>query len=306
MKKFKYIIIGATMLCGFTACSSDSESVPLDELIAPEYNLNKGTQGSVDELIYQIHEKYGTYILYSFDETDFRRKWNGKWMAWYAPANTGENLKYVERIVNVLNEKVLKKYDEEFVRKNFPYKVFLVDTLCETSTYNKRRVKNVLSNGNNAIAVSNVGVASDSWGDKEWQKLSIELETAFTIFYYSSLTKKPLKFISLRFQKLTFPTVSDPDKVYDKYKYSCYSVGYVTGKLNTYLPPAEDQDFAEFVSLITGTNGTELKRIFTRFAAMKERGAALYLFMKNEMNTDLIKTQNANFPEDPLPENIFD
>ena len=126
------------------------------------------------------------------------------------------------------------------------------------------------------------------------------------MIFYWEYTQASLKYPYKSKKKLTFPTVSDPDKVYDKYKYSCYSVGYVTGKLNTYLPPAEDQDFAEFVSLITGTNGTELKRIFTRFAAMKERGAALYLFMKNEMNTDLIKTQNANFPEDPLPENIFD
>ncbi len=307
MNTIKYFMIGTVMLCGFYGCSSDNDSDFTDELAAPEYDLKKGTPGSVDEKIYQIHEKYGTYILYSFDEKDFKRKWIGSWSTWYAPANTSDNLKYVEKIVTLLEEKVLSKYDESFIRKNFPYKVFLVDTLCEnSSSYNKRRAKNVLSNGNNAIAISNVGVASDKWKQKEWQQLAIELDKAFSMFYYSSLKEKPIKFISLRFGKLFFPTVTDPENVYSKYTYSCYSVGYVAGKLNGYLSPDESLDFADFIRLMVGTEGTELKRIFSRFPIMKERAAALCGFMKSHMQTDLIATQNTNFPEDKLPLNIFD
>lgn len=296
----------STVAATFTACSSDDDDALLEDLVAPEYNLPTGKPGTVDATIKSIYDKYGTYILYDFKETDFRRKWNGKWTPWYAPANTGEGKKYVERIVNVLNEKVLNKYEPEFVRRNFPYKVFLVDTLCKNSTYSKRNVVNVLSNGYNAIAVSNVGKATDEWGDPEWKKLAVDLEQAFTLYYYSSLTKKPLKFISLRFNEFLIPTVKDPTGKYDKLVYSCYSVGYVMGKLNAYLKPDEDQDFADFVSFIAGTDGTELKYIFSHFEKMKERGEALYRFMKNEMDMDLIKTQNSNFPDDKLPENFFE
>lgn len=298
--------ITSILLCSLAACSSDDSTTISEKLIAPEYNLPKGEPGTIDELIYNIHEKYGTYILYNFQEQDFKKKWNGKWLAWYAPANTKENLKYVEKFVKILHESVLTKYDEEFVRRNFPYKVFLVDTLCEnTLSYNKRLVRKVLSNGNNAIAISNVGKASDSWTNNDWKQLSVELDKAFTVFYYSSFTEKPVKFISLRFPKMFFPTVADPQREYSKYLYSCYSVGYAEGKLNAYLSPNEDQDFASFIRLISGTKGTELKHIFKRFKIMKERAVALYTFMKIKMNMDLIATQNTNFPEDKLSIDIF-
>ncbi len=306
MKAVKHIItIGLLLILSF-ACSPESGLVDTEDLVAKEYDLPQGTEGSTDRAIYNIHEKYGTYLLYSFEETDFRRKWDGKWVAWYTPAVTGENLKYVDKFVELLDKSVLSKYDETFVRRNFPYKVFFVDSLSSSSSYSKRNERNVLSNGYNAIAVANVGPRVDTWSENDWLKIGAELDKAFSLFYYSSLTEKPIKFLSLRFTKLFFSTLTDPTGEYDKYKYSCYSTGFVNGRLNAYLTPDEEEDFADFIWLITGNTGTELTNIFSRFPIMFERAKALYIFMNSKMDMNLVKTQNANFPDDKLPLNVFD
>ncbi len=296
---FIYIIICFTSI--LTACEKDTAIS--EELIAPEYTLPQGKPGSIDEKIYQIHQKYGTYILYSFDKNDFKRLWTTKWNKWYVPANTNDDLKYVERFVDFIDANLLSKFDVEFIRNNFPYKVFLVDSLCDNSTYNKRKLVNVLSNGNNALAVSNVGKACDEWKEKDWKQLEIDLNNAFSLYYYSSLTEKPIKFISLRSRDISL--LSDPQDIDTKYNYSCWTAGYVAGWLNTYLPPKEEQDFADFVRFVTGTTGKELERIMTRFPRMKERAAVLYTYLKNKMNMDMIATQNSNFPEDKLSFNYF-
>lgn len=302
MKKNNIHFVFASIIIFMIACSKES-IILSEELSTPEYDLPKGAPGSIEEKIYNIHQKYGTYILYSFQESDLKKQWSTRWSKWYIPANVNNNLRYVGRFVDFIEENLLSKFDVNFVRDNFPYKVFLVDSLCDNITYRKARLVNILSNGNNAIAISNVGVASDSWEEADWIKLAIDLNTTFSAFYYSSLTERPIKFIATRSKDIQMLT--DPENIDAKYEYSCWSSGYVAGWLNTYMVPKEEQDFADFMRFVTGTSGKELKRIMNRYPLMKERAMALYIYMRNKMSMDMITTQNNNFPDDKLPLNYF-
>ncbi len=296
--KNKYFILFILIFLSIS-CLNEKDSEIIDDISSPEYNLPKGEKGSVDRKIYDIYEKYGTFILYSFEDKDFKRKWTGKWNKWYVPANKSKNLKYVDRFVDFLDNEIFSKYEPEFIKNNFPYKVFLVDSLADAVEYSKYKLKNVLSNGNNAIAVSNVGVKSDEWTEEDWNMLAADVNNAFTIFYYSSLKKKPLQFLSLRTKNIKMQ--DDPLEIETKYNYSCYSAGYVSGWLGkTYLAPKEEEDFAAYIRFLTANTGTYLNQVLERFPLMKTRSISLYIFLKNKMNMDLVATQNANFPNDKI------
>lgn len=306
MKNIFYILLFLACFGGMTACSED-DIVPNADLGQPEYNLPKGEPGSVDEMIWQIHEKYGSYILYSFEEKDLTRVWTSSWSKWYAPANLSNDKAYVRKMVEALQTSVFNKFEEKFIRDNFPYKVLLVDSLCDRYEYSKSKLVNLLSNGQNAIAISNVGVAMDSWGEKEWNSFSVELNNAFTLFYYSALPKKPLEFIASRWTKITFPILKDPEGIDDNYNYSCWNVGYIAGSMgSTYMRPSEDLDFADFVAFLTGTPGSEIIRRFNRFPVLKDRALLLYPYLVNDVKMDVVATQNGNCPEDKLPAGFFE
>lgn len=302
--KNKYIILFVLIFLGIS-CSEEKDLDILDDLASPEYKLPKGAPGSLDEKIYNIHQKYGTFVLYDFEETDFKRLWTSQWYKWYAPANKSEDLKYVSRFVDFLDENIFSSYEPEFIKKNFPYKVFLVDTLVDRGTYNKRQEANVLSNGNNAIAISNVGLKSDSWTQQDWNLMKAQVNNAFTKFYYSSMDEKPTQFISLAFSSLIIPNAPDPAGIEPIYESSCFSVGYVRGRNGTWLSPVEEDDFADFITFLTTKRGSYLEGIFGRFPLMKERSIILYNFLKNKMDMDLVATQNLNFPDDKVTTDLY-
>lgn len=299
-------IILLLLLLYLIACSKDNDIDSLDNIIAPEYNLPKGNPGTVDAKIYDIFNKYETFVLYSFERTDFRRLWTSEWHKWYAPANTSDDLKYVSKFVDFLEKDIFGSYEPEFIKNNFPYKVFLVDTLCDAATYTASKVSKVLSNGNNAIAISNVGLKSDSWKEQDWNLLKADINNAFTLFYYSALDEKPIQFMSLGFKGLSMPILKDPLGELSKYDYSCYSAGYIRGLLKTtYLIPKEPEDFADYISFLTTKSGSFLNRVFERFPILKARAIVLYIFLKNKMNMDLVATQNINHPEDMVTSDLF-
>lgn len=303
MKNSNFKIWTTIVLAMLVLCSCDKEEITvIDDLGAPQYVLPKGEPGSVDEMIYNIHEKYGTFILYSFNRVDLTRLWTSQWNKWYAPADLSGDKKYVRRMVEAIESSIFAKFEPKFIRANFPYKILLVDTLC--NSHEKKSITDLLSNGYNAIAIGNVGKKQDSWKEADWNKLSVTLNNAFTSFYYSALPVKPLQFIATRWPKITFPIVADPTGEDDKTNYSCWICGHIPNI--GYVRSNEDKDFADFVAFLTGTPGKEIMRRFNKFPLLKERGVILYNYMATVVNMDVVATQNVNCPEDKLPAGYFE
>ena len=165
MKMAIYIML-ALFLSGMASCGSEDSINPIPELGNPPFDLPRGEEGSLEELIYSVYEKYGSFVLYDFDQTEFYTTWNGRTVYWYAPVKSG-NKDHVAQMVTFMLEKVFAGYPEAFIAKFLPKKIYLVDSICNTSSYNKSNLVNTLVTNNHGLAVSNVGVKMEAFTDSD-------------------------------------------------------------------------------------------------------------------------------------------
>ena len=186
MKMAIYIML-ALFLSGMASCGSEDSINPIPELGNPPFDLPRGEEGSLEELIYSVYEKYGSFVLYDFDQTEFYTTWNGRTVYWYAPVKSG-NKDHVAQMVTFMLEKVFAGYPEAFIAKFLPKKIYLVDSICNTSSYNKSNLVNTLVTNNHGLAVSNVGVKMEAFTDSDWDAMNTGIVTAIMSNIYNTMT----------------------------------------------------------------------------------------------------------------------
>ena len=120
MKRIIYIML-VLFLTGISSCGSEDSITPISELSKPPFDLPRGEAGSLEELIYSVYEKYGTFILYDFNQKEFYTTWNGRNIYWYGPVKTG-NKTYVKQMVTFMLGNVFAGYPEAFIAKFLPKK----------------------------------------------------------------------------------------------------------------------------------------------------------------------------------------
>ncbi|MBC5622589.1 hypothetical protein [Butyricimonas hominis] len=307
--KYKYLLFWlftAIVLTFVVSCSED-DIVPKD-LSNLQYELPRGEPGSLEEMIYGVYERYGTYILYDFDESVIRTRWTLKWSGWYAPVKPG-NEERVKKMVTFLQENLFNGYTDDFVRRNLVYYIFLVDSVQPplSSKYPDMAVDD------HRFIIANIGVQLDDYNDARWTSLRTDLISNFTLGFYEAASIKPTQFIASRTPGMSLGIPSknmDPLGEYDDYTYMFYLEGFVKwknlahGNSNS-LTPDEAQDFADYITFLTNNTKTELTNVFNRFERMKERALILVPYLNNILELNVVATQNKNCPEDPIPENFF-
>ena len=122
MKKMIYFML-VLFMTGITSCTSEDSIKPIPELGNPPFELPRGEAGSVEEQIYSVYEKYGSFVLYDFDQKEFYTTWNGRVVYWYAPVKKG-NEAYVSQMVTFMVEDVFASYPEAFISKFLPKNPF--------------------------------------------------------------------------------------------------------------------------------------------------------------------------------------
>lgn len=308
--KLKNIVIGLLTLTvlGMNGCSEDNLTVD-ESLNAPLLTLPKGEPGSIDEMIYKIYERYGTYVLYKFDEKLIRQEWTTHFFGEYIPVKPG-NEEYVREMLTFIQENLFDNYTDDFVRRSLVYKIFLVDSVKESSLSSSY---SDLVAGEHKYIIANVGPQLDEFTDARWTEIKNLLQNEFVKSFYGAATIKPTQFIALRTSgiALGIPTTDmDPLGEYDDYTYMFYVAGFVKwknlshGRPNS-LTPDESQDFADFLTLLTTNGKTELTNVIKRFDKMKERIMVLVPYLNNVLNLNVVETQNQNCPEDPIPVDFF-
>lgn len=304
MKRIKYSLIISCLLAGTAfACSDD---LTVDENLAEVgYDLPQGEAGSVDALIYDIYERYGTYVLYDFDEQDIRTEWTGQWYNNYSPVPEGSE-QYIRQTVEFLQEELLDGYTDDFVRRNLVYRIFLVDSLYENS-YSDDLIN--LIDREHGWVIGNVGPRMAEWTDEDWNTLKTELTSLFTLAFYNAAPIRPTQFLALRYTDLIIDGIEDPLGEYEEQRYSTYMVGYirgrVTGVTESWLRPEEDQDFADYITFLTTTPATELMHVLERFENVRERAKVLVPYLDTTLGLGVVATQNKNCPDDPIAEDYF-
>ncbi len=306
----RYINIGCLVLWGILGIACSEEEIKPDlSLEEPQYVLPKGEEGSLEALIYDTWERYGTYVLYDFKEEDLRRTWTGRYTNWYAPVKSGNKDK-VKKMLEFVRTSILENYTDDFVRANLDYRIFMVDSLCSQSTYNARRLVNV-STREHGIVVSNCGEKMDMLTDADWMAIRNEVQNVFTQGFYGAAPVKPVEFNASRENgKWIDKWLADPEGEYTAQQYPFLLLGFVKGRETNGNPsmmfPTEDQDFADYITVLTASPKQELVNLFSRFPRIKERGLILVSYLDNVLKMGVVATQNKNCPEDKIDEGFFE
>ena len=311
MKIAIYIML-ALFLSGMASCGSEDSINPIPELGNPPFDLPRGEEGSLEELIYSVYEKYGSFVLYDFDQTEFYTTWNGRTVYWYAPVKSG-NKDHVAQMVTFMLEKVFAGYPEAFIAKFLPKKIYLVDSICNTSSYNKSNLVNTLVTNNHGLAVSNVGVKMETFTNSDWDAMNTGIVTAIMSNIYNTMTVPDEFFALVTYQFIYMfdeEEDADPEGEFDAYHYVLYTNGFVGSnaflEYGYFMPHKDGDDLGDYLSFLMLTPKSEMDRIFARFDIVKQRAFLIADFMVKEMEMDPVALQNSFCPNDPLPVGYFD
>ena len=305
--KCRNIITGllVSMFLGLAACSEDN--IIVDETMGdPKYSLSPGEPGSVEELIYEFYERYGTYVYYEFEEEDIRWEWTTKWTNTYVPVKPG-NEEYVKKMLTFLQENLFDNYTDDFVRQALVYEIFMVDTLQDILWGDNMD----LDVGEHKYIIANVGPQMDEFTDERWTEIRDAVFNEFVLGFYNAATIKPTEFFGLKESGTVIDDdeLEDPLGEYTNMEYSWYLIGFM-GPMTilgnpTMIFPEEEQDFADYLTMLTTSTEAELTNLLTRFERVRERALALVPYLNNTLGLNVVETQNKNCPQDPIPEDFF-
>lgn len=306
-----YTGIAATFT--LSACSESSLS-PIDELGKTIYDPTDAQAGTADAAINDFYTKYGSKILYDFNASDLTFGWSVNKVYWYAPVKD-EYKHHIKDVVAYLTETAFQDYPDAFIKKFLPYRIFMVESICESKEFDQNKIKDVLEVGTHGIAVGNVGEAMDNWGEEKWNKLQSDVVTATMNAIYAP-NKANGKIVSFEELRPNYSSMlgfaDDPLGEFSNIEYPLYNAGYI-GHLGIemdwemistpyYSSPA---DLGQFISFILKTPKSEMDKILNRFNLVKQRTFLVANFIKEDLGMDPIAMQNAACPNDRLPADYF-
>lgn len=306
-----YSLLGMAFTLG--ACSEEALEPAID--IKPEYEkaLELNDQSiHADSLIWNWYKAYDCATLYSFSSQDFSWLWAGKFTNGYTPFDKSkpEDREALNELTDIIAEKFLSKYGADFLKRNLPYKIFLVKELSNTykSPAESNKLVPALSNNQDAMFISWLDKDGDAYSAS---KLETEITNVFGTFFYERLTEKPEKFIATRPNLLanlvTIPKDEQMKKDlkkkpdFENDQHNANVCGYIKAYLTTKVKaPDEAQDYSDYFSFITGNPGSEIRKITQFYWRVAMRGTLFIEYYKKVNGEDLIATQNAAFPNDKV------
>lgn len=124
--KYLNIIIGVFILLSVALSCSKDVAIGEVEPLEPDYVLPQGGS-SVDDKIVELHDLYGSFILYDYSLLDFYYDLPTSY------TYTLPDPQYVGDMLELLDDIWFQFYPAEFHEKYMPYKIFLVDELEKES-----------------------------------------------------------------------------------------------------------------------------------------------------------------------------
>lgn len=175
----------------FVACSSDDEiGDPID--IIQGYTLPQGNASAeANARIQSIYDKYGSYILYEFDDKDIF------WTQITGIASSGASTyKYVkgdpadvDAMLDFLDDIWWKYFPESFLKGGgLPYRVFIVDSIYLEKDYGEWGIQKYPQNYyivGKAIIIGNMGRVAEM-SDYEKNTIKIDVLNALWTYYTSN------------------------------------------------------------------------------------------------------------------------
>lgn len=314
MKKFTiYALLSGALLFG--GCATEDDIIPNVDT-TPEYEeLLKVTDESseIDKTIYEWYQKYNTAFLYKFEDNDFSWLWTSKFNNAYTKfdPSSEEDMAMLEKQLNYIQTKLLNAYDEEFLKESLPYKVFLVKELRSTSNASSTLSSSwvvALLNGQDAMAIGYLKKGGSAFTASNFES---ELGSIFGSFFYDKLPFKPTEFVDsrveLKLNMVTWPSDAAIDAErsikpdFENSNHDANVCGYIKGHSTANLyGPTEAQDYADYLTFLTKTPGSEIRQITGFYWRVAYRSTLFMKFYQAAYGEDLIAMQNAAFPDDKV------
>ena len=299
------------MAVAITACSEDSLT-SIDELNSTIYDPESTGNEAIDSQINAFYKKYGSKILYDFQSSDLYFGWSSSDVKWYVPVKQEGSETYIKRMVSFLEDDALNEYPPAFAKKFLPYRIFLVDSVCDNKEYLKSKLVKVLELKTHGIVISQVSKDMDALTESDWQAMKSSINTALLNSIYTAVGVEPTDFNASSEVTFMIDLLEDPLGEFTDLEYSCYSATvinanpvYFEDELYYIMKPSNNEDFGHYVSFIMKTPKTKIDRVFERFPKVKNRATLAYKFMLERAETDLVEFQRNTCPDDPLPVDYF-
>lgn len=302
----------------FSACSDDDVN-PDPQLAGPLYGLQKGTPGSIDELIYNIWEDSGVYYLYDYGKSAFLvNNWSGSFSYNNYTPIAETDLDVAKTAIETLYAKVFTGMDGDFIHRNWFVRVFLCDDLLD---YRDSKPSTPYLENGDMLIIHSINSEMREYTDADWEKWASNFNDLLISRLYLGASEKPTEFLSLRAKNpttgreltyiLTSDWIADPEERYSKNMYTFRSYGYIKSRANVLQSETinivyEDGDVSDYITFLTKTSKEELDWNWARFDLLKQRAKALIPYLYNVLGLDLVSMQNANVPDDPVPAGYFD
>ena len=300
MKNWIYIALIALFAGGVVACSEDDVTANPEFSTLP-YDLPRGEEGSLEELIYTFYERYGSYVVYDVTETDVITTWESQLLYDVVPVDVDEYRDCMTKLVAFMLDDVFATFPDDFIARVLPRRIFLVDTLFSVTEID------VASLENHSLVIAGVGEKMDAFTDTDWSDFNVEL-----ISFVLGTLDVPREFYDLINYEDMFCAggmciayyESDPEGEYDDFYYTAYSHGYVDGLRDdiyeSFVSLSEVDDFAGYLVFLMSTPATEIRKICDRFEVVKNRARVIVDYLFEDEAIDIISIQNDNCPDDPL------
>ena len=295
----------------FVGCGEDELTPQVDTSSAYEkYIVENATRTSADSLIYEWFKLYNTAFVYHIDDKDIRWLWSSKFNLEYR-AYDPEREKDMEMLLKhlkLVKQSFLDKYEEDFLRQNLPYKIFLLKDLQTKQSSLKYNYVAAATNNQDAMMIAYLQSSGRAYSVSA---LESELTNLFGTFFYQRLPVKPMKFINSRVKvKYTLVTVPEDPAIeeelkikpdFDNEDHEANVCGFVKGYLPTHVKaPDEQQDFTDFLWFITQNGGDWIRERTQFYKRLAQRGRYFIDFYREQLNQDLIETQNKKFPSNKV------
>lgn len=241
-----HTLLGILLMAGCISCGKEREEVTLSPKKETFYELPQG-HAAYDRQILDWYQKYNTYILYRFEEKDYRYGISGfydyPWLI--RTADTAA----LTAATAFLQHYWLDFYNDAFLKQYLPFKIMLAGLMWETNGTDtiKTPVTSLLL-GYDYILLPKIDTAFTRLTARERNALKADLNLLFMerIFYVSGIS-----FPRLHEPPAAFFEVSDYKERYvgeeEKHANGFLSLGGQNGQTR---PPERMMDFVDYLRMI--------------------------------------------------------
>lgn len=271
------------------------------KLEEPRYTVEQGDH-PLDQFIYQYYQENNSYILYNYDEGDY--KWNlTKIIPLELVQQPDKDL--LNKGIQCMQKTWMDFYTPEFQKQYFPYKILLADSVQIHSEL--LGVRDTLAYGAlNYLAFGHIGSAMDSytasdlkrvagelngifWGVQLYKYQRINVSEAFFMVSGEDMYGENLKL--LRTEQEVIDNITP-----DQRKYGFWDE-IDDGNSNTYMAPSREKDIYAFVRMICSHTTEEMSVLMASYPKLEDKYQILTAYILDNYGVDLQAIGDHTFEE---------